>query len=440
MKKVIQLFAVISVLILAAVILTACGGESADINVQSGTNASVYSPAPSPMPQQELEPHNEWTIEELGEKIVAAGTFWEDWWNMRGRFDWQHFEQFEFEWEPLPEHYVTSSPEHTAWLERQDALHKEYMARFPEHLAERGMGMGILLSTSGFEGINDIRNYLLQYYTQEWVDAELFRDFSVFVEYDGVLFVDGTRAGFARPNWETAEHSLIEQDGNRAVVETTFLHGSWHRGYEYAYPVKATYRFTFIDGKIDIGLGPWAHSENMVFEALPFTVSQLGRIIESEGHFWESWWNYRASLDWWFNHIDWYEMFQTVEYPEHNVYLRVLPSSGFESIDCIRDSLSWNNTENRINQLLSGEAPPFKEFDGMLYINITRPIIPRPDWSTAAHILVEQYEHHALVETTVDMVYAAEYEGQYPVTREVQFRFTFIDGKIDTGPGVLIYE
>ena len=226
MRKTIQLFTVVSVSILFAMILTSCD--------TANETANLPAPSPSPYISEQTPEQTEWTIEELGEKIVAAGTFWEEWWSMTGRFNWQHFEQLD--WELMPEHF-----------------------------AEIGMSMGILLPSSGFEDINDIRNYLLQYYTEAWVDAELFQDFAVFVEYDGILFINVTRAGFPRPNWETAEHVLIEQDGNHAVVETTFLHGAWHRGYEYAYPTKAVYRFTFIDGKIDAGLGPWAHSENMMF-------------------------------------------------------------------------------------------------------------------------------------------------------------------------------
>jgi len=193
------------------------------------------------------------TIEELGETIVAAGTFWEDWWNFRGPFDWQHFAPIETFDEPLPEHYVTGSDEHNAWLERQRVWHEEYLARFPEHLRERGFFWVQLLPSSGFESLSNIRDYLLQYYTERWVDAELFGEFTKFVEYDGVLYVCGARAGLSRANWETAEHELIEQDGSRAVVETTVMHGAWHREpYEEdigAVPVQ--YRFTFVDGRID---------------------------------------------------------------------------------------------------------------------------------------------------------------------------------------------
>jgi len=179
-------FALLAALLVAG--LVACGTEPDE-------PIEIY------VRQIETENHvNEWTIEELGQVIVSAGNLWEDWWNLDGRF-----------------------------------AHIDFVD-LPEGLEHRGMGMSVLLPASGFESLGDIRDYLLQFYTPAWVDAELFGDFSVFVEYDGVLYVDGTRAGFARPRWDDATHVLIEQDGSRAVVETTFLHGAWHRGEDYAYP------------------------------------------------------------------------------------------------------------------------------------------------------------------------------------------------------------
>lgn len=230
-------FLMLLILLLLAAGLAACDGDN-------------------DMTDLATEPYYQWTVEELGETIVAAGTFWEDWWYMRGRFGWENFEQFDWG-DPLPEHYATSSPEHSAWLERQGVLTEEYMDRFPEHLHERGT-FGILLPTSGFTSLNDIREYLLRYYTPAWIDAELHHDFSVFVEYDGVLFVDITRAGFVRPNWETATHAIIEQSDGHVTVETTVLTGAWHREpYEYVYPVETQHRFVFVDGKIDGGRGAW---------------------------------------------------------------------------------------------------------------------------------------------------------------------------------------
>jgi hypothetical protein len=178
-------------------------------------------PEPEPVPEQ---PH-EWTIEELGETIVSAGMFWEEWWEMRGRFAYVGDEWLE-------------SPEHSSAIYQR------------------------LSPASGFGSLDDIRNYLLQYYTEAWIDAELELSdglFPAFVEYNDRLYMHSARAGFPRPNWETADHTFIGQDTllgegiNRTVVDTTVLHGSWHREASggYAYPRELRYRFTFINGRID---------------------------------------------------------------------------------------------------------------------------------------------------------------------------------------------
>ncbi|MCL2593640.1 MAG: IseA DL-endopeptidase inhibitor family protein, partial [Defluviitaleaceae bacterium] len=165
--------------------------------------------------------------EEFGNTIVAAGNFWEDWWNLSGRFSWD---------------YIESIP----WEEWGD---------LPDGIGERGFGSR-LLPSSGFTSIRDIYNYLSKYYTENWLDEHLFGEFSmfaVFAEHDGVLYIHDARAGFPRPNWETATHVLIHQDDNYATIETTVLHGSWHREESggSAYPTPVTHIFTFINGRID---------------------------------------------------------------------------------------------------------------------------------------------------------------------------------------------
>ena len=164
------------------------------------------------------EAPREHSLEELGGTIVAAGTFWEDWWSQRGAFASEHLAQGE----ALPE----GLPENRTWVR--------------------------VLPSSGFESLDGIRAYLLQYYTESWVEAALGGEFTSFAEYDGVLYMEGTRAGAARSNWETAEHALIEQEGGHAVVETTVMFGAWHRYPEMAeYMQPVQYRFTFVDGRID---------------------------------------------------------------------------------------------------------------------------------------------------------------------------------------------
>ena len=168
------------------------------------------------------ESNPKWGIEELGETIIAAGTFWENWWNLNDMFADEHIEWID--WDELPEH-ITS---------------------------ERGFGFARLLPTSGLENLSDIRNHLLQFYTENWIDSELFGDFAAFIEYDGILYIDGTRAGFPRPDWKTAEHTLLDQDGSHAVVETTVLYGAWHMApYVEVVPWEVQYRFIFVDGRID---------------------------------------------------------------------------------------------------------------------------------------------------------------------------------------------
>ena len=167
-------------------------------------------------PLESGEPTNEetteWMIKELGATIEAAGTFWNDWWWNRGRFALEHIAR---------------------WGEEE----------VPEHLDTVYLR---LLPTSGFGNINDIRNYLLQYYTESWVDAELSGLFAAFAEYDNALYIHIARMSFGDRNWETAEHVLIEGYGSHAIVETTVL--VWHG--EVAAYYEHQYRFTFIDGRI----------------------------------------------------------------------------------------------------------------------------------------------------------------------------------------------
>ena len=204
--------------------LTACTGDS-DISItvpqyEDGTADIVH----------------DWTIEELGATIVAAGEFWEDWWHLRGLFALEHFDMPE--WEYLPEHYE---------------------ARIPQHLRYRGVD--ILLPSSGIKSLSDIRDHLLQFYTEARADSYILENGKhlFFAEYDGVVFVHTARAGTMRIDWNTATHILIEQNGNHAVVKTTAL-GYDHRGIGEVMPT-ITQHHTFIDGKIDVTEQSWTWPE-----------------------------------------------------------------------------------------------------------------------------------------------------------------------------------
>ena len=220
------------------------------------TPDDTTTPEPTPEPEAASVQPNTWTIEELGATIVAAGTFWEDWWIGRRWFSPENYLSYEWwNWEPMPEHYVTFSPEHNAWIERQNAYIDEWNAKFPEGLLDN-RAFNILLPSSGFTSLDDIREYLLQYYTEAWVDAKLFSDFPIFVEYDGVLFVDVARACSLRPIWETASHILLETgslpDEGILVVETTVGYREpWGPLGVTSTVYLATYRFTFIHSKIN---------------------------------------------------------------------------------------------------------------------------------------------------------------------------------------------
>ena len=163
-----------------------------------------------------------WTIEELGEIIAAGNAVWEDWWLVRGRFSMEHQG-----W-----HYNTT------------------------YQVDGGIK---LLPTSGFVTFNDIRNYLLQFYTENWVNRQLSGQFTVFFEYNDMPFInyDAGSFGAAFTSFRTAEHILIEQNRNYAVVQTTALSGPWHKTYccpwediEWLFEYKKYY-FFFTDGRID---------------------------------------------------------------------------------------------------------------------------------------------------------------------------------------------
>ena len=217
MKQIASIFLILCV----AFLLVACAGNQPSPTPQSTQEPApeqIWEATPEPMPRPILS--YDGATGELGETIVAAGTFWEDWWFLRGMF---------------------SRFEHIAWDERDE---------MPEHLSYHIFAR--LLPTSGFESISDIRNYLLQYHTEAWTDLKLFGEFPPFVEYDSILYINTllAREYLIRPDWETATHTLIEQDGNHAVVETTVLAASWSSEFQ-----EAQHLFTFIDGRIDHG--PW---------------------------------------------------------------------------------------------------------------------------------------------------------------------------------------
>ena len=250
MKKIITL----TITIIALLIFTGCtnNGEANNGNQATDTPSSVTAPSqtqpptPDPAPQPTPEPPREWTLEEMVETIVAVGEFWNRWWASHHTFEWEHIDDSRSNWQP--------------WDEAITPAH---------HPLSRGFA--IILPSSGFSSLDDIGVYLSQFYTQGWIDAGRFAELVVTMEfmpsedvhlfgyygleeYDGELYVFIQVEWTARSDWRTATHTLVEQDGNRAVVETVV--STYIRSYSPNYDMPTiVYNFTFIDGKIDSGYG-----------------------------------------------------------------------------------------------------------------------------------------------------------------------------------------
>jgi len=171
------------------------------------------------LPDYARENPRVWTIEELGEIIVASGNFWAEWWYTSGRFAFYHLG----DWEDTP-------------------------ANIPSIYVE-------LLPSSGFSDLNDIRDYLLQFYTESWINAHLAQDVPAFIEYDGILYTNVGRICGASADWETATHTLIDQVKCHAFVESSLIF--WARYWDdelaefYLHPYEGTRSFTFINGRIN---------------------------------------------------------------------------------------------------------------------------------------------------------------------------------------------
>ncbi|MCL2874119.1 MAG: hypothetical protein FWE29_04220, partial [Defluviitaleaceae bacterium] len=238
-------------LVLLTVGLAACDRGQSDENGNLN-QPTVNQPNDITDSQPPTDQPHQWTLEELGATIEAAGEFWNDWWGRSGVFAWEHIDDSRRNWQP--------------WYEEIAPIH---------HPLSRGFS--ILLPSSGFTSLNDIGDYLLQFYTQSWVDKSQFGETRVameavngnyyylfgvlyaFEEYDGYLYIFTMNESVPRPDWTTATHTLIEQAGSHAVIETVVTVGV--QGYYSEALPTITYRFTFIDGRIDSGTGQWKSPE-----------------------------------------------------------------------------------------------------------------------------------------------------------------------------------
>ena len=257
-----------SLLAFTLLALVACFENGATQNPAEAQNQPPVSVEPSSTEtgSQAPEPPCEWTIEELGAIIVAAGTFWTDLWYFTGTFA----------------------------REYMDFSHPEP----PENIITNGVR---ILPASGFSTLEDIAEFLLQFYTQAQVDEQLGAEFAPFAEYGGNLYAFGTRAGFSMPDWSRASHELVEQSNGRAVIKTTVPFGAWHRpdiddiGY-----ILVEHLFTFENGRVSnkeeapIAIEPW-HPLEVFVEPFSYEhsfshyVSFSFRAMEQarDGEFWQ---------------------------------------------------------------------------------------------------------------------------------------------------------
>ena len=129
----------------ALLALTACNGNGNVPTVQNQQSENLPTVHEEQVSGSLLpETSDQWTIEELGEIIVAVGTFWEDWWNLTGLFDAQQIEWFEWD-------------------------------EWPDYLSEKGATWGWFSPDSGLE--RGVRYFLLQHYTEAGINIELSRLF-----------------------------------------------------------------------------------------------------------------------------------------------------------------------------------------------------------------------------------------------------------------------
>jgi len=260
MKKFTNKICGVLLLLLLTAGLTACNGENGGMdrninlptaNQPSDTTATpptTQTTDPTPQPPTEQTASHQHTLAELSATIEAAGEFWNGWWHRTGIFTWEHIDDSMSNFQPFDENVA---PAH--------------------HPVSRGFSR--LLPSSGFTRFYEIDDYLLQFYTQSWVDRGQFAEplvsaefmgeevqrfgwTNAFEPYDGNLYIFTWNESQPRPDWQTATHTLIEQEGNRAVVETV-VQTSFY-GFEGGGIMPTiTYRFTFIDGRIDSAYGRW---------------------------------------------------------------------------------------------------------------------------------------------------------------------------------------
>jgi len=385
----------ILIILVLGVVLVGCGSEG-DIETTAATEA-IHTTSPTVS--------NELSLTELGKIIEDAGSFWTEHRTHTGRFASEHFD----------------------FNEQLGYIHVH------------------LLPTSGFSSVDDIRNYLSRYFTLNWAGVEntwLLHSWdqfeNIFTEFGGILYAATASQG-TWCAWETAVHSLIEQEGSRAIVETrveTRYSATGDQNLAYM-----TFRFTMIDGLIDSG--ELISTESAFnYDELEFVdsiggdgedaentasnIAEHGQTIVAAGEFWEDWWHRRGYFYW--NNVD-------PDFRYNDTHSRLLPTSGFSNLNDVRTYLANYFTQSWIDVAL-GEGSVFIYHDGFLYINTTRAGFPRVDWTTARHELIEEDGNRVVIATTVA---AGAWQPELTNPVDVTFLFTLVDGLIYSNTLPLIW-
>lgn len=159
-------------------------------------------------------------------------------------------------------------------------------------------------------------------------------------------------------------------------------------------------------------------------------VSQFEQTIVGAGNFWEDWWFLRGPFA--YENIDSEEMLGFKN--------RLLPSSGFTTLDDIRSHLSnWFTIDWIENQIAEGFV--FSEYFDMIYVSAVRIGTVRPDWNSATVRYLSSEGDVVRIEAVVQV--GAWHRGLYEeaYARESTFLFTFRDGLIDDiNRNIIMYE
>jgi len=150
-------------------------------------------------------------------------------------------------------------------------------------------------------------------------------------------------------------------------------------------------------------------------------------ILVPAGEFWNDWWYLRGPFAW--EHI--------TEGPNDPIFGELQPTSGFVNLDELRAYLRQYYTDAWLDANLDYY---FGQEGGMLLINSARAGFPRADWNTLAFRTLE-HDGNVATRAEVEVTYGSwhrEPGEQYP--HEAHYRFTFVDGRIDTQERVSVAE